>query len=247
MCHSLRWEPHTTARERRTEEMVNTSPVDAPFPPEYFERADPTDDARFYTTPRLVTHIDDGAIAVIGETLRELLPPDATILDLMSSWKSHLPPDLRPRRVVGLGMNGVELAANDQLDEWVVQDLNADPALPFADDTFDAAILTVSIQYVVRPLSLLREVRRVLRPGGLLAIIFSNRLFPTKAVRVWYEQDDEGRAALVLTYFELAGGYRDVRFIDRSAPPRSGPRGWLAPAHDPVYVVVGYKGEADEG
>ncbi len=224
---------------------ANPQPADAPFPLEYFQRADPTDDARFYDTPRLVTHIDDGAIAVIGEVLRELIPPDATILDLMSSWKSHLPTDVRPRRVVGLGMNATELAANDQLDTWVVQNLNANPVLPFEDNAFDIAIITVSIQYVTHPLALFREIHRVLRPDAPLVIIFSNRLFPTKAVRVWYEQDDEGRAALVMTYFELAGGYSDVRFIDRSAPTATGPRGWLQPTRDPVYVVVGQKAERD--
>lgn len=223
--------------------MTPSLPVDAPFPPEYFERADPTADERFYTTPRLVTHIDDGAIAVIGEVLGDLLLPGATILDLMSSWKSHLPPEVRPARVVGLGMNATELAANDQLDEWVVRDINADPTLPFGADEFDAAIITVSIQYVVRPLSLFREIRRVLKPGGALIVIFSNRLFATKAVRVWYEQDDAGHIALVRAYFELAGGYEGVQLIDRSDPPQPGPRGWLAPRHDPIFVVLGYKAE----
>lgn len=221
--------------------MSHSLPVDAPFPPEYFERADPTTDARFYATPRLVTHIDDGAIATIGEVLGELLLPGATILDLMSSWKSHLPPEARPARVVGLGMNATELAANDQLDEWVVQDINADPTLPFGADEFDAAIITVSIQYVVRPLSLFREIRRVLKPGGALIVIFSNRLFATKAVRVWYEQDDAGHIALVQAYFALAGGYAGVRLIDRSDLPQPGARGRLAPRHDPIFVVLGYK------
>ena len=223
--------------------MSHSLPVDAPFPPEYFERADPTADERFYTTPRLVTHIDDGAIAVIGEVLGDLLLPGATILDLMSSWKSHLPPEARPARVVGLGMNATELAANEQLDEWVVQDINADPTLPFSADEFDAAIITVSIQYVVRPLSLFREIRRVLKPGGALIVIFSNRLFPTKAVRVWYEQDDAGHIALVRAYFELAEGFEGVQLIDRSDPPQGAPRGRRTPQHDPIFVVLGYKAE----
>ena len=216
--------------------MSSSLPVDASFPPEYFERADPTADGHFYTTPRLVTHIDDGAIAVIGEVLGELLLPGATILDLMSSWKSHLPPEARPARVVGLGMNATELAANEQLDEWVVQDVNADPTLPFG-----AVIITVSIQYVVRPLSLFREIRRVLKPGEALIVIFSNRLFATKAVRVWYEQDDAGHIALVRAYFELAGGYEGVQLIDRSDPPQPGPHGRFTPRHDPIFVVLGYK------
>lgn len=221
-------------------------PVDPPFAPEHFARVDPTDDARFYDTPRLVTHIDDAAIAIIGEILAELIPPDAVVLDLMSSWKSHLPPAPRPRRVVGLGMNAAELAANDQLDEWVVQDLNADPTLPFADDEFDIAIITVSIQYVVRPVTLFRAIRRVLKVGAPLAIFYSNRLFPTKAVRIWTQLDDAGHAALVQSYFQFAGGYTNLRLIDRSPRPHHGPRGWHLAAHDPVYAVIGEKAAGDD-
>ncbi len=188
-----------------------------------------------------MTHIDDGAIAIIGEVLGELIPPDATILDLMSSWKSHLPPQIRPKRVVGLGMNAVELAVNEQLDTWVVQDLNRDPTLPFADDEFDIAIITVSIQYVVQPIALFRAIQRVLKPGAPLAIIFSNRLFPTKAVRVWTQLDDAGHIALVESYFQLAGGYDNLRLIDRSPKPRFGRGGWQLAGHDPIYVVLGHK------
>jgi SAM-dependent methyltransferase len=216
-------------------------PVEPPFSPEHFARVDPSDDACFYDFPRLVTHIDDTAIAIIGEVLAELIPPDATVLDLMSSWKSHLPPQPRPRRVVGLGMNAAELAANDQLDAWVVHDLNANPTLPFADDEFDIAIITVSIQYVTRPVALFREVRRVLKPGAPLVIIFSNRLFPTKAVRIWTQLDDAGHVALVQSYFQLAGGYTAIRLIDRSPKPQLTPQGWRTAYHDPVYVVLGEK------
>jgi SAM-dependent methyltransferase len=217
------------------------SPVDPPFSPEHFARLDPNDDAHFYDSPRLVTHIDDSAIAIIGEVLSDLIPPDATILDLMSSWKSHLPSQPRPRRVVGLGMNATELAANIQLDAWVVHDLNADPALPFAAEEFDIAIITVSIQYVTRPITLFQEIWRVLKPGAPLVIIFSNRLFPTKAVRVWTQLDDAGHAALVQSYFQLAGGYANIRLIDRSPKPRFTPQGWHVPTHDPIYVVLGEK------
>ncbi len=215
--------------------------IEPPLAPEHFARVDPSDDARFYAQPRLVTHIDDGAIAIIGEVLGELIPPDATILDLMSSWKSHLPPHVHPKRVVGLGMNAVELAANEQLDTWVVQDLNRDPTLPFADDEFDIAIITVSIQYVVQPIALFRAIQRVLKPGAPLAIIFSNRLFPTKAVRVWTQLDDAGHIALVESYFQLAGGYANLRLIDRSPKPRFGRGGWQLAGHDPIYVVLGHK------
>lgn len=216
--------------------------VEPPFAPEHFARVDAGDDADFYQLPRLVTHIDDTAIAIIGELLGKLIPPDATILDLMSSWKSHLPPEVRPKRVVGLGLNGAELAANEQLDAWVVQDINANPTLPFADEEFDIAIITVSIQYVTRPVALLREVRRVLKPGAPLAIFFSNRMFPTKAVRIWTQLDDAGHVALVESYFQLAEGFTNLTAIDRSPKPIHDARGWHFGTHDPVYAVIGEKG-----
>jgi SAM-dependent methyltransferase len=222
------------------------SPVDPPFTQEHFARLDPSDDAHFYDSPRLVTHIDDTAIAIISEVLADLIPSNATILDLMSSWKSHLPSQPRPRRVVGLGMNATELAANSQLDAWVVHDLNADPTLPFADDEFDIAIITVSIQYVTHPITLFQEIWRVLKPDAPLVIIFSNRLFPTKAVRAWTHLDDAGHAALVQSYFQLAGGYTNIRLIDRSPKPQFTSQGWHVPAHDPVYVVLGEKSPTSE-
>ena len=188
-----------------------------------------------------MTHIDDAAIAIIGEVLAGLIPPGATILDLMSSWVSHLPPGIAPKRVVGLGMNATELAANPQLDAWIVQDLNANPTLPFADGEFDVAIITVSIQYATRPVTLLREVRRILKPGGSLTIFFSNRMFPTKAVRIWTQLDDAGHVALVQSYFQLAEGYTNIRVIDRSAKPSRDARGWHLAAHDPVFAVIGEK------
>ncbi|MFN8538776.1 MAG: class I SAM-dependent methyltransferase [Thermomicrobiales bacterium] len=212
---------------------TNPFPVDPPFAPEHFARLDPTDDANFYDTPRLVTHIDDTAIAIIGEILADLIPPDATILDLMSSWKSHLPPAPRPRRVVGLGMNATELAANTQLDAWVVHDLNTMPLLPFPDDEFDLAIITVSIQYVTRPITLFQEIWRVLKPGAPLIIFFSNRLFPTKAVRIWTQLDDAGHIALVQSYFQLAGNYTNLRLIDRSPNPNSPPKAGTPPPTTP--------------
>jgi hypothetical protein len=48
----------------------------------------------------------------------------------MSCWVSHLPPEIEYRRVIGLGMNEVELRCNERLDSYMVQNLNRlpDPA-----------------------------------------------------------------------------------------------------------------------
>jgi SAM-dependent methyltransferase len=189
---------------------------DGLLPPTAYTRDDETPDERFYDVPRKVVHIDDGAIDALGRLYAEVLPPGGTLLDLMSSWRSHLPPNLRLEEVVGLGLNAEEMAENPQLTRHVVHDVNRDPRLPFEDARFDGATCAVSIQYVTHPLLVLREVRRVLRPGAPFVVSFSNRCFPTKAVAVWLDTTDEQHLALVQAYFDAAGGWADVRAEDRS-------------------------------
>jgi SAM-dependent methyltransferase len=174
------------------------------FPPGFFTRDDETPDPDFYASPRLVTHIDDGAIAAVG-ALYDELGIDGDVLDLMSSWVSHFRSP--PRRLTVLGLNAVELDANPLAAERVVQDLNADGRLPFADASFDAVVNCVSVDYLVRPVEVLADVARVLRPGGLSVCTFSNRCFPTKAVRGWLAVREEDRPELVAEYHRQAGGF----------------------------------------
>jgi SAM-dependent methyltransferase len=200
---------------------------DGLFPPAAYERDDESADDRFYVVPRRVVHIDDGAIAALGRLYAEALPAGGRLLDLMSSWRSHLPAGLSTGEVVGLGMNAEEMADNPQLTKSLVHDVNRDPRLPFADEEFDGAMCAVSIQYVTHPLLVLREVRRVLRPTAPLVVSFSNRCFPTKAVAVWLGSTDPQHLHLVRSYFEAAGGWTDVTEEDRS-PDGNG---------DPLYAV----------
>src|ERR1700722_6128293 len=155
------------------------------LPAAAFEKDDPSPDPLFYEQPRFVTHIDDRAIAAVTALYRELFPAGGTVLDLMGSWVSHLPADIAYAEVIGHGMNAEELETNPRYTRWFVQDLNADPVLPLADASIDAAAICVSVQYLQHPTNVFREVRRVLKPGGALAITFSNRCFPTKAVAIW--------------------------------------------------------------
>jgi len=160
------------------------------FPPGFFDRGDPSSDLTFYRPERFVTHIDAGAIEAVGALYDELgLRGD--VLDLMSSWISHF--TTSPERLVALGMNGPELAANAQAASWVRHDLNVDPVLPFDDESFDSVVCCVSIDYLVHPIEVFREVARVLRPGGPFVVTFSNRCFPTKAIRAWLRSDEPGR------------------------------------------------------
>lgn len=203
--------------------------TDDVFPPGFFDRADPSPDTDFYGPPRLVTHIDDRAIAAVGALYAEL-GLDGDVLDLCSSWVSHFPAP--PRRLVGLGMNADELAANPMLAGHVVHDLNADPVLPFPDASFDDATCCVSVDYLVEPVAVFREVARVLRPGGRFVVTFSNRCFPSKAIRGWLHTDDEGHLQIVNAFFVLSGAFGEVRGGRRTPPGRG----------DPLYAVWAARG-----
>ena len=207
---------------------------------DFFRRLDDSDDELFYSTPRLVVHIDDGAIAKVGEIYARLLPQGGAILDLMSSWRSHLPAHLRPARVVGLGMNRTEMEDNPALTEIVIYNLNRAPRLPFADAEFDGAVVTVSVQYMTSPVETFAEVARVLKPGAPFIVTFSNRMFPTKAVAIWQNLDDYDHIKLVARYFMESGGFENIEFIDKSAPDPLGSNPNL-PHSDPIWAVVGYR------
>jgi SAM-dependent methyltransferase len=200
------------------------------LPQSAFAKIDAEEDEIFYEPPRLVCHIDDGAIAALTEYYRLVLPAGGVLLDLMSSWVSHLPPEIEYAEVIGHGMNATELDANPRLSRRFVKNLNRDTKLPLADASVDAAMICVSIQYLQQPVALLRDVARVLRPGSPLVISFSNRCFWTKAVAVWRALDDEGHAHLVERYLRHAGFDRIE--IHRLAE-------WVEDVSDPMIAVVG--------
>lgn len=203
---------------------VGVDPHDT-FPPGFFERADSSPDPSFYAKPRLVTHIDEHAIAGVGALYAEL-GIDGEVLDLMGSWVSHFVTP--PHRLTVLGMNGAELAANPHAAATVIHDLNAETTLPFDDEQFDDVVCCVSVDYLVRPIDVIREVSRVLRPGGRFVCTFSNRVFPTKAIRGWLYATDDQRCEIVATYFRLSQVFAEP-VVGRRTP--SGHRG------DPLFAV----------
>jgi Methyltransferase domain len=200
------------------------------LPAQSFTKDDPADDAAFYVVPRLVTHIDDAAIAALTGYYRRALPAGGAVMDLMSSWVSHLPPEVVYGEVIGHGMNAEELAANPVLSRYFVQDLNANPGLPMDDGTVDVVTVCVSVQYLQQPVAVLREVLRVLTPGGVVAITFSNRCFPTKAVSIWQSLHGRQQCELVALYLRRAGF------------PHVDTRELLAgQGTDPLWAVLGRK------
>jgi SAM-dependent methyltransferase len=201
--------------------------------PEFYRRMDESDDELFYEYPRFVVHIDEHAIAIVGEIYERLLPKHGEILDLMSSWRSHLPATLEPKRVVGLGLNRAEMGDNPALTDIVIHNVNKQPRLPFDDASFDAAVMTVSVQYLIQPFAVFADIARILRSGGPFVVTFSNRMFPTKAIALWQMAGEQQRPEIVKAYFGEAGTFEKIEVIDSSR--RSGS------SADPIWAVVGYK------
>jgi len=213
-------------------------------------RLDSSNDAVFYQDPRFVEHVDDQAVKLMRQYMQNevLNRPDTTrLLDLCSSWTSHFPTtsfssSSKLQRVAGLGMNAQELQANPSLTEWVVQDLNTVPfqRLPYEDKAFDAILCQLSIDYLTQPLQVCREMARTLRPGGTAHILFSNRLFLSKAVALWTGADDIDHAYTVASYFYFCSSkqqqqqlFTSIQAKDLSARNKSG-----RIVGDPLYVVT---------
>ncbi len=174
--------------------------------PNQRQKLDASDDGLFYDFPRLVTHVDEGFIQKLTQLYRERLTPGGKILDLMSSWVSHLPPEMTFAEVVGHGMNREELAKNSRLTRYFTQNLNQDQKLPLEDNDFDAVLNTVSVQYLQYPEPLFQEIHRILKPGGIVIVSFSNRMFYQKAIQVWRDGTEPTRIQLVKKYIQSVPG-----------------------------------------
>jgi SAM-dependent methyltransferase len=224
--HKTPWKwPVSASTSRRRSDMTDA------FPPGFFDRVDTAADAAFYEMPRLVTHIDDAAIAAVGALYDELGLAGTDVLDLMGSWISHFRSSAAPRHLTVLGMNTYELNANPMAGETVVHDLNDDPRLPFDERSFDHAVCCVSVDYLTRPVDVFRDVARVLRPDGLFVTTFSNRLFPTKAIRGWLMNDSDAHCDIVRAYFAASGAFGEPT-VELRTP--------LTEPGDPLYAVYAF-------
>lgn len=197
----------------------------------FFQRQDETPDILFYGTPRIVTHIDDDARKAIYDFYTSRMREGDDVLDLCSSWVSHLPDTIKLGRVVGVGMNAEELGRNEQLSTYEVQDLNVNPKLPYDDSSFDFVCNVVSVDYLTKPLEIFKDMYRVLRPGGKAIMSFSNRFFPSKAIRLWTTSSDSQRILLVGMYFKFSADWAEIKAYDITNTDTG----------DPMFVVEGTK------
>ncbi len=213
------------------------------FTADSFKRIHEQEDSSFYVLPRLVQHIDSQARSLINKYYRRYIKPGMQVLDLMGSWESHVQGIDATVRVTGLGINDEELRANPALHAHDICDLNKLPALPYQDQSFDIVICTVSVEYLTCPVSVFREVARVLKPAGRFIITFSDRWFPEKVIRVWTELHPYERMGLVQEYFHRAGNFDQIATESW--------QGWLRPEDDkyfpnrifsdPVFAVQGIR------
>lgn len=208
-----------------------------------FRRVDDAADGLFYALPRMVEHLDKFALEHVASLYGQLIPDNSKILDLMASCNSHLPDKLHSCHVTGLGLNQQELEANKVLNERIIHDLNDDTSLPFEDNSFDAVICTVSVEYLIKPFDIFNEIARVLKPGGKFINVFSNRWFPPKAIAIWNELHEFERIGLVAEYYLQSKQFKDIntysfRGLSR---PEDDVHIMQTQDSDPIYAVWGMK------
>lgn len=201
-------------------------------------KLDESNDLQFYDQPRFVTHVDAGFIEQLTELYRQQLQPQSRILDLMSSWVSHLPEEMEFAHVEGHGMNADELERNPRLSHYFIQNLNQNQLLPLPDQSVDAVLNTVSVQYLQRPEAVFAEIYRVLKPGGVCIVSFSNRMFYQKAIQAWREGSEAERVELVKRYFESVPGFSQPEVIAKASSLPAFMQMLGMAGGDPFYAVL---------
>ncbi len=203
------------------------------------DKLDRSDDALFYAQPRFVHHLDAGFRERLTQLYRQRIPACAVVLDLMSSWVSHLPEEVRYEEVIGHGLNAQELAANPRLDRHWLQNLNTNLALPLADNSVDAALIVAGWQYLQHPEAIATELLRVVRPRGELIVAFSNRMFFQKAPQVWADGTDRDHLAYVERVLTAQGWAQPLVIAEQTRAP--GAMGWIGGKGDPFFALVASK------
>lgn len=208
-----------------------------------FQRDDERPDRLFYQEPRLVQHLDDTAIGVVESLYGRFVTDGMQVLDLMGSWRSHMPSGVHLKKLSGLGLNAEELNNNPELSDRIIHDLNANPILPFDTRSYDVVVCTVSVEYLIHPQTVFQEIGRILRPDGVLIVTFSNRWFPAKAIKIWQELHEFERVGLIMEYFQKSEFFKNLEtFSMRNLPRPQHDKYYPEFYHsDPIFAVWGRK------
>ncbi len=116
----------------------------------------------------------------LEQVLRPFVTSDMALLDAGSSRGDPDIPSLqRAGRVISCDVDITGLRSNQLAQHCVQAGLEA---LPFRDNSFDMVLCKFVIEHLAAPLHVFREFWRVLRPGGVVAVLTPNRLSPMALV-----------------------------------------------------------------
>ena len=199
-------------------------------------KADISDDEIFYQQPRFVHHLSDSFRNRLTSLYSEFLLNHHIILDLMSSWVSHLPSNISYKKVIGHGMNEAELSSNERLDKFFVQNLNKKQNMPIEDSSVDVGLIVAGWQYLQYPEKVSLELSRVIKSDSLLIISFTNRAFWTKAPNIWTYSSEEKRIEYVTSVL-TSNGWRIENILNEKTQDKK-LFGFYSSESDPFFSVI---------
>ena len=199
-------------------------------------KSDICDDEIFYQQPRFVHHLSDSFRNRLTSLYSEYLLNHHIILDLMSSWVSHLPSNISYKKVIGHGMNETELSSNERLDRFFVQNLNKKQNMPIEDSSVDVGLIVAGWQYLQYPEKVSLELSRVIKSDSLLIISFTNRAFWTKAPNIWTYSSEEKRIEYVTSVL-TCNGWRIEKILNEKTQDKK-LFGFYSSESDPFYSVI---------
>ena len=199
-------------------------------------KSDISDDEIFYQQPRFVHHLSDSFRNRLTSLYSEYLLNHHIILDLMSSWVSHLPSNINYKKVIGHGMNEAELSSNERLDRFFVQNLNKKQNMPIEDSSVDVGLIVAGWQYLQYPEKVSLELSRVIKSDSLLIISFTNRAFWTKAPNIWTYSSEEKRIEYVTSVL-TSNGWRIEKILNEKTQDKK-LFGFYSSESDPFFSVI---------
>ena len=201
------------------------------------QKPDETNDFEFYSTPKFVYHLDSNFRKNLSAVYKEEIITNSSVLDLMSSWDSYLPKDIKYKKVIGHGLNEEELSRNKAFDNYWIQNFNSNQKIPLENETIDCCLMVAAWQYLQYPEKITEEIIRILSKNGKLIIAFSNRAFWHKAPNIWTYSNENERIAYVRNIL-VANGFCEPRIIKKFTNENS-----FLPFlnHDPFYCVIAQK------
>ena len=199
-------------------------------------KIDISDDGIFYQQPRFVHHLSVSFRNRLTSLYSEYLLNHYIILDLMSSWVSHLPSNISYKKVIGHGMNEAELSSNERLDRFFVQNLNKKQNMPIEDSSVDVGLIVAGWQYLQYPEKVSLELSRVIKSDSLLIISFTNRAFWTKAPNIWTYSSEEKRIEYVTSVL-TSNGWRIEKILNEKTQDKK-LFGFYSSESDPFFSVI---------